>query len=98
MISPGLRPREIDLAEISREFAPRQIEIMRGELVSALEQNISSRVDIIFDNSISSIDERAGGLTVTFEKGGSCDFSLVVGADGQHSNVRRIGFGEEASV
>jgi 2-polyprenyl-6-methoxyphenol hydroxylase-like FAD-dependent oxidoreductase len=96
MISPGLRPREIDLAQVSREFAPRQIEIMRGELVSALEQNISSRVDIIFDNSISSIDERAGGLTVTFEKGGSRDFSLVVGADGQHSNVRRIGFGEEA--
>lgn len=96
MIAPGLQPRELDLAQISHEFASRQIEIMRGELVSALEQSISARVDFIFNNSISSIDEHADGLTVTFERGGSRDFALVVGADGQHSNVRRIAFGEEA--
>lgn len=36
-----------------------------------------------------------GGVEVTFERGAPRRFDLVVGADGVHSNVRRLAFGPE---
>ncbi|RVQ42880.1 FAD-binding monooxygenase [Sinorhizobium medicae] len=95
MITPGLRPREIELNRISGQFASKQIEIMRGELVGILGRSLSAGGDFMFGNSISGMDEHAGGVNVTFESGDSRDFELVIGADGQHSNVRHIAFGEE---
>jgi 2-polyprenyl-6-methoxyphenol hydroxylase-like FAD-dependent oxidoreductase len=91
----GRKPLEIDLSRISTEFADRQVEIMRGELVSILYECTKAGTDYVFGNSIAAIDEQDDRVRVTFEKGGASDFSLVIGADGQHSNVRRLVFGQE---
>ena len=42
------------------------------------------------------IDENASGVDVTFADGTVSAFDLVVGADGLHSNVRRLMFGSSA--
>jgi len=53
-------------------------------------------VETIFGDSVASIVQSADGATVTFGKGGTRTFDLVIGADGLHSNVRQKVFGDEA--
>jgi 2-polyprenyl-6-methoxyphenol hydroxylase-like FAD-dependent oxidoreductase len=48
----------------------------------------------MFGDSITFISENG---EVTFEHGEPRRFDLVIGANGLHSNVRRLVFGEEAS-
>jgi 2-polyprenyl-6-methoxyphenol hydroxylase-like FAD-dependent oxidoreductase len=50
----------------------------------------------IFGDSITDMAETAGGVDVTFARSAPRTFHLVVGADGIHSNVRRLAFGPEA--
>jgi 2-polyprenyl-6-methoxyphenol hydroxylase-like FAD-dependent oxidoreductase len=96
MLAEGQRPVEIDLKRLVVEIADRHIEIMRGRLVSVLYERTKSDVEYLFGNSITALDEGADGVRVTFERGAAREFALVIGADGQHSNVRRLAFGEEA--
>ena len=51
----------------------------------------------IFGDSIAAIDEHSDGVRVAFEHEQDREFDLVVGADGLHSNVRRLTFGPESS-
>jgi 2-polyprenyl-6-methoxyphenol hydroxylase-like FAD-dependent oxidoreductase len=53
-------------------------------------------VEYCFDDSIQALGQDEAGVDVTFERGGSRRFDLVVGADGLHSIVRNLMFGEEA--
>ncbi|WP_225800388.1 FAD-dependent monooxygenase [Streptomyces sp. NK15101] len=73
-------------------------EIMRGELARILYDRTREDVEYVFGDSIAEIaDDPADtdGVTVTFESGTVRRFDLVVGADGLHSNTRRLAFGPE---
>lgn len=72
------------------------IEIMRGDLVRVLYEATSSSVRYQFSDSIFSMEQDARGVHVKFRHGPARTFDLVVGADGLHSNVRRLCFGDEA--
>ncbi|GAA4577585.1 FAD-dependent monooxygenase [Planotetraspora kaengkrachanensis] len=72
------------------------VEIMRGDLGAILYEATKNDVEYIFDDSITALDETADGVRVTFENGPDRTFDLVVGADGVHSNVRALAFGEES--
>jgi len=74
----------------------RDVEIVRGDLVSILYEAARNDVEYIFDDSISSLTEAADGVTVTFERSAPRTFHLVVGADGLHSRVRGLVFGPES--
>jgi 2-polyprenyl-6-methoxyphenol hydroxylase-like FAD-dependent oxidoreductase len=74
----------------------RDVEIVRGDLVSILYEAARNDVEYIFDDSISSLTEAADGVTVTFERSAPRTFHLVVGADGLHSRVRGLAFGPES--
>ena len=50
----------------------------------------------VFGDSIASLRETAAGVDVTFRRSPPRAFHLVVGADGIHSNVRRLAFGPES--
>ena len=50
----------------------------------------------MFGDSIRTIDQDSDGVKVTFERGAPRTFDLVVGADGLHSTVRRLTFGDES--
>jgi 2-polyprenyl-6-methoxyphenol hydroxylase-like FAD-dependent oxidoreductase len=72
------------------------VEIMRGDLSRILYEATRDEVEYIFDDSIGALSEDDNGVRVTFERGGQRTFDLVVGADGLHSNVRALAFGNES--
>lgn len=72
------------------------IEIHRGDLLDILYEAIPrERVKILFGTSIASMSEESDGVAVVFEDGSSQHFDYVFGADGTHSMVRRLLFGDE---
>lgn len=68
----------------------------RGDLAAAIYATIGNDVETVFGDSIATIDEHSGGVHLTFDRGQPRDFDLVIGADGLHSNVRRLVFGRES--
>ena len=48
-----------------------------------------------FGNSVTSLEDSPRGVEVTLREGEAQTFDLVIGADGLHSAVRRLCFGEE---
>jgi 2-polyprenyl-6-methoxyphenol hydroxylase-like FAD-dependent oxidoreductase len=73
-----------------------ELEVLRGDLVEILYDATRAKVEYLFDNSIATLVQDDTGVDVTFERGGSRRFDLVIGADGLHSNVRKLAFGPEA--
>lgn len=72
-----------------------ELEILRGDLVRILYAATRDDVEYIFGDSIAGIAQDDHGVDVTFERCAPRRFDLVVGADGTHSNVRRLVFGPE---
>ncbi|MDH2427721.1 FAD-dependent monooxygenase [Sphaerisporangium sp. TRM90804] len=91
----GGRPVDIDVERLMAAASGRHVEIMRDDLAEILYQRTRHDVEYVFGDSIESLDEDAGGVTATFEKGPPRRFHLVAGADGLHSTVRRLRFGDE---
>ncbi len=69
--------------------------IPRGDLAATVYATVEGRVEARFDESIAALDQHDAGVRVAFERGDERDFDLVIGADGLHSNVRRLAFGDE---
>jgi 2-polyprenyl-6-methoxyphenol hydroxylase-like FAD-dependent oxidoreductase len=80
---------------LRQSLMDRFTSIPRGDLAAAIYRTIGSRVETLFDNSISAIDQSATGVRVSFEQGSARQFDLVIGADGLHSTVRALVFGPE---
>ncbi|MGI8331777.1 FAD-dependent monooxygenase [Actinomadura scrupuli] len=72
------------------------VEIMRGDLVAFLHRAAGDDVEYIFRDSIATLEQDGDGVEVTFEHGPARRFDLVIGADGLHSHVRRLAFGQES--
>lgn len=85
-----------DLLALPASFTGGQVEIQRGDLARILFERTRHAARYVFDDSITSLRETADGVYATFEKGAPEWFDLVVGADGLHSNVRRLTFGDES--
>jgi 2-polyprenyl-6-methoxyphenol hydroxylase-like FAD-dependent oxidoreductase len=89
------RATEIDLTKIYGATSDRHVEIMRDDLSEIYYAAGREDVEYLFGDSITSIDHEG---EVTFEHAPARKFDVVVGADGLHSNVRRLTFGEEAAL
>lgn len=83
-------------------------EIMRGDMIQVLydanmRQNAElgsgtgKDVNYIFGKTITALDQITDGVSVTFSDGQNEHYDLVVGADGQGSQTRRLAFGQEVS-
>lgn len=83
------------LAVMPAEFSGGDMEILRGDLATLLYERTADDCAYVFGDSITALEEAPGGVRVTFERGPERVFDLVVGADGIHSNVRRLAFGPE---
>ncbi|HKC94660.1 MAG TPA: FAD-dependent monooxygenase [Nitrospira sp.] len=70
------------------------LEIVRGTLCQILKDHVGD-VEFRFGDTIQGITQTAQSAQVQFVKGGVREFDCVIGADGLHSNVRQIVFGEE---
>ncbi|MGW2155191.1 FAD-dependent monooxygenase [Nonomuraea sp. NPDC001699] len=84
------------VAVMPGEFSGGDIEIRRGDLARLLYERTAGSCEYVFGDSITSLTETPGGVHVTFERSAPRTFDLVVGADGIHSNVRRLAFGPES--
>lgn len=73
----------------------RFLSILRGDLASVIFRAISDEVEIMFGNTINSIEQDEQGVVVSFQTGIPRRFDLVIGCDGLHSTVRSITFGSE---
>jgi len=78
-----------------RAFQGKVIQTMRPDLEAALYETIRDTVPIRFGTSIQQIEQAPDHVAVTFTDGAQETFDLVVGADGTHSNVRKLVFGDE---
>lgn len=92
----GSRAAHVDLEAIRRSVAPKDIELPRGDLAMILHDAARDRAEFVFGDSIASLHDDGAGVDVTFERGAPRRFDLVIGADGLHSNVRRLAFGPES--
>ncbi|WP_406135302.1 FAD-dependent oxidoreductase [Streptomyces sp. NBC_01089] len=71
------------------------LEVRRGDLADCLHGLVRDRVEFLFNDSIATLDDRGDAVEVTFDSGTRRTFDLVIGADGLHSNTRRLAFGPE---
>jgi 2-polyprenyl-6-methoxyphenol hydroxylase-like FAD-dependent oxidoreductase len=77
-------------------FDSGDIELFRDDLVRLLYEAAQGAPEYLWDDSISALEQSADAVRVSFARGKSREFELLVGADGLHSNVRRLAFGDEA--
>ncbi|HWD77598.1 MAG TPA: FAD-dependent monooxygenase, partial [Kribbella sp.] len=94
----GKRPVEVDLSRVYAGISDRHVEILRGELTRILYDASRDSAEYMFGDSIASLDDDGAGVDVTFDSGRQRRFDLVIGADGLHSNVRRLAFGPEEQL
>ncbi|MEV6284404.1 FAD-dependent monooxygenase [Kribbella sp. NPDC051770] len=84
------------VARTSETAFSGELEVLRGDLVEILYDATRAGVEYVFGDSITRLHEDADGVLAKFEHGEARRFDLVIGADGLHSNVRRLAFGPEA--
>jgi 2-polyprenyl-6-methoxyphenol hydroxylase-like FAD-dependent oxidoreductase len=87
------RPVRADLSKVFRAASDRHVEVMRDDLSEIYYDAARDDVEYVFGDSITAISPDG---EVRFEKAAPRRFDLVVGADGLHSNVRRLVFGDES--
>lgn len=84
------------LRVIDGAAAGRYVSIARSDLARAIHDSLGGEVETIFDDTVDEIVDHGDRVRVTFARGGTREFDLVVGADGLHSRVRRLVFGPES--
>jgi 2-polyprenyl-6-methoxyphenol hydroxylase-like FAD-dependent oxidoreductase len=72
------------------------IEVLRGDLGRIVYGVGAADVQYVFGDAIAGLQDGPDGVDVTFERGAPRRFDYVVGADGLHSNTRRLACGEVA--
>lgn len=86
------RPARVDLSKIFGAASDRHAEIMRDELSEIYYAAACDEVEYLFGDSVTAISPDG---EVLFERAAPRRFDLIVGADGLHSTVRRLVFGDE---
>lgn len=71
------------------------IELLRDDLVELLYGASQWTAEYLFDDTTTAVQDDGAAVHVTFERAAPRSFDLVIGADGLHSNVRRLVFGPE---
>lgn len=73
----------------------RFVTLGRSELSRLLFETVSGTSEVMFDNEIVALKERDDYVCVQFKRGPDRQFDLVIGADGLHSQVRKLAFGPQ---
>lgn len=88
------RPAHLDYLKIIGAMSDRHVEIMRDDLSEIYFNAGRDDVEYLFGDTITSISPDGD---VAFERNAPRRFDVVVGADGLHSGVRRLTFGDNVS-
>lgn len=74
----------------------RMATLARSDIAMAICDSLDDRVETLFGDSITAIDDDGTRARVLFEQAPPREFDLVIGADGLHSRVRQLAFGPDA--
>jgi 2-polyprenyl-6-methoxyphenol hydroxylase-like FAD-dependent oxidoreductase len=97
LLTPGgHRIGVLDFGGLLNDSGSGDVEITRGQLSEILYQASKDRVRYVFGESISTVTQADLGVDIVFDSGPTQTFDVVIGADGIHSNVRGLAFGDEA--
>jgi len=91
----GRRLTAIDGKLMREALGDRFFSLLRGDLAKAIYDEIAESTEIIFGDSIKTLDQSPDGVDVAFENAADRCFDLVIGADGLHSVTRALAFGPE---
>ena len=89
----GRRSIRISSRGFRRLTEGRYSSLPRGDLAAAIFGRLDGKVEMIFGDSVTRIEQTERNAIVGFEHGAAREFDLVVGADGLHSRVRELVFG-----
>lgn len=73
----------------------QEIEILRGDMVNILYEEVKDSATFIFGEQIKSIVEQEDGVEVKFNSGADEKYALVIIAEGIGSGTRHLVFGNE---
>lgn len=91
----GRRRAGLRFDRLAAAAGGRVISVMRPDLERALREHVPSRVEVRYGATITAVDNRPDGVTVTLHDGSTATADLLVGCDGVHSIVRALAFGPE---
>lgn len=70
------------------------LKMLRGDLEQALLENLPPSVDLRFGFDVREVRTPEGRIEVTLRPGGTLTADLLIGADGIHSHIRDLVFGD----
>jgi 2-polyprenyl-6-methoxyphenol hydroxylase-like FAD-dependent oxidoreductase len=82
---------------VSGGVVGRDVEIPRTALMETLLDAIGDQVEFRYNESITTMEESADKVHVTFASGKKGSFDLVIGADGVNSSTRKMTIDPEAA-
>lgn len=91
----GRRLSHFDPRHVVGLSGGRYVTIGRSDLSRAIYEAADGKVEAIFGDTVTSLDDAGDRVRVEFEHAATREFELVIGADGLHSRVRRLAFGPE---
>ncbi|MBV6450138.1 MAG: hypothetical protein MHPDNHAH_00859 [Anaerolineales bacterium] len=77
---------------LDHRYAP----LLRGDLETVIYESMKDAVPVRFGSSISNLSAHEDSVDVTLDNGQNETYDLVVGADGIHSNMRKLLWGDES--
>lgn len=92
----GKRRAALSYVKVDRALRGRLCSVMRPDLEKVLRDNLPDSVELRYGAGVTGVTEHDNVVTVTTQGGGTLEADLVVGADGIHSTVRALVFGDEA--
>ncbi len=91
----GRRRAGLPFARFAESRAGRLVSILRPDLEAALREHLPAAVDLRHGVEPVAVEDGADRVRVTLADGTGLEADLLVGADGIHSEVRRLVFGPE---
>jgi len=85
----------LDIALMRKVMRNRYMALMHQTLEEALYEALAGDVEVRFGRSLAAVRNSPQAVTVTYDDGTEESFDLLIGADGKHSNTRRLVFGPE---
>jgi len=87
--------RSFERTATGGRFDSGDVEIFRDDLAALLREACGSGARTLYGDTIIAMETRSDGVTVMFRQSPPGVFDLVFGADGLHSKVRQITFGDD---
>jgi 2-polyprenyl-6-methoxyphenol hydroxylase-like FAD-dependent oxidoreductase len=85
----------ISIALMYKIMRGRYIPLMHSTLEEVLYQAIADDMQVRHNTTLAAVRPGSDEVAVTFNDGTTDSFDLLIGADGVHSNVRRLVFGKD---